>query len=220
MTLPVDTYLSVDDLNKFFQTLTLSILGYDSEVTAWEAYLISIGAGHTWTDPIPANPYKKVRISWLTSGEPSWLITDNVCFIRAVEADDPINRQREISESLLVISEIDWDNFAFRYTRVINVFWNLYGPNSFDNAQKIRDGMFYPTYQETLSKNNLKLVPTTKSPVRLPELFQGQWWERTDISMIFNSLTVKNVQVPYAEAADIIIEDYNGIVKEISIIEP
>jgi hypothetical protein len=35
---------------------------------------------------------------------------------------------------------------------------------------------------------DIYLIPGTDTPQRLPELFSGQWWDRADLDLYFNSL--------------------------------
>lgn len=145
-----------------------------------------------------------VRLSWPTGGAPAWGITDNICFLKVMEIDNPYNRQRDVS-----FSEIDPNNAnqAMSYTRVIAVNLIFYGPNSFDNAQAVRDQIFYPANHDTLALNNIYLVPDVESPRYAPELFAGQWWERTDMTLYFNEQVTRNTTVPFIQTAEIILQD-------------
>ena len=72
------------------------------------------------------------------------------------------------------------------YTRVIRCVWSIYGPNSFDNGQTTRDRLFDGDIRGTLAASNLYPKTNVIAPVRVPEYFQGQWWEREDFSVQFN----------------------------------
>jgi hypothetical protein len=186
-----DINLTLSQLNELFQTLTMSILGLDSAK--------------------PASAYA-VRISWPTGGAPAWKIKEDVCFLKIVEQDNPYNRQRERS------FDGSASNQATSYTRVINVSFVFYGPNSFDHAQTVRDGLFAQTNHDTLSANNLYMVPDIAAPVRCPELFEGQWWERVNVNMNFNELVVKNTAVNSLNSVTVTLK--NGTITETIIVNP
>ena len=188
-----DISLTINELNIIFQTLTMQMLGLD--IT------------------IPGNAYF-VRVSWPTTGAPAWNITEDIAFLRIVESDDKYNRQRE---DKFVGLDSDNGTNIMRFTRVMQVFWTFYGPNSFENAQVIRDRMFYQDNHDILANSNLYLIPDIVSPIRAPELFQGQWWERTDLNMRFNELISKDLTIPYIKSAEIIIEDDSGILVDMTV---
>ena len=178
-----DIALSINELNIIFQTLTIQAL--DRDVS------------------LPSSAYA-VRVSWPTTGAPAWKITEDVTFIRIIEADDKYNRQRE---NKFIGLDTDNGTNLTRYTRVMEVFWTLYGSTSFANAQAIRDRLFYQEYHDILAQSNLYLIPDIVSPVRMPELFQGQWWERVDMSMRFNELIQRGLTIPYIKSAEITIKN-------------
>ncbi len=41
-------------------------------------------------------------------------------------------------------------------------------------------------------------------PVRAPELFQSQWWERVDMYADFNELIVRNITIPVINQVPVI----------------
>ena len=106
--------------------------------------------------------------------------------------------------------DADNANQETTYTRILEASWVFYGPSSFDNARKVKDGLFYELNRETLAGHNLYPVPSSPNPVRVPEVFQGQWWERVDLRMLFNEQVVVNLTVPYLKSAEITVEEGNG----------
>ena len=197
-----DTVNTLAQLNQLFQTLTISLLGI------------------TFSNNADKTPYGKVRVSWPTEGQPAWKITEDVCFIRSLEIDNPYNKQRDVYFTTNYTGNnnaVDANNCNQKtsFTRVLMVTWVFYGPSSFENAQKVRDGMFYQLNHDALANNNIYLLPNTESPRRAPELFQGQWWERTDLTMYFNELVIRNLAVPYLKSAQITIMRDNNRANEI-----
>ena len=74
-----DQRLDIEPITRLFEGLTLSILGHDGAIAAWENYQAHKTG---WTGAVPANPYDLVRKSWPTAGQPAWKITEDVAFIR------------------------------------------------------------------------------------------------------------------------------------------
>ena len=200
-----DIFLTIDQLNRLFQNVVLSILGYDDAVVLWNEYQTTKS---TWTDPIPPNPYYFVRVSWPTGGAPAWKITEDIAFLQVSEVDNPYNRQRDVN-----MLAVDANNAAqlTQFTRVMGISWVLYGPNSFENAQAIRDKMFYQRIHDVLAEQNIYLIPDITSPRRVPELFESQWWERVDLSMRFNEFIQRDLEVPYIKSSEITVSAGNGI---------
>ena len=61
-------------------------------------------------------------------------------------------------------------------------------------------------------------VPDTVAPVRAPELFQGSWWERCDMSTRFNEGINRDLTVPFITSAEVIVnEDDKGQVADVKL---
>ena len=171
------------------------------ESLIWEVTARMLGL-----DPaLPANQ-SKVRKSWPTTGAPAWKVNEDIVFFRVGDEDDPFNIIREN-----VYTEHDEDNAnqANVYTRVLTVHWSCYGPNSFDNAFLIRNNLYKTTIRDLLNNKQVFLIPEIKSPVRCPEEYAGQWWERTNVHARFNELINFNQTVPYFKSATVGITDQN-----------
>jgi hypothetical protein len=206
-----DVILSLDDFNKLFQSLVISALGMTEAAATWKTW----NAGNKHNQE-PLNPFYFVRISWPTVGAPAWKITEDVCFLKCIEIDDSINKQRDTE-----FQKIDeaTANKQTGYTRVFAISFTLYGPNSYDNSRKIKDSLFGETNRFALAAKNLFMIPDFKPANRLPELFQGNWWERVDLTINFNNLVLINETVNYIESADVNIED-SKVVATVSINAP
>ena len=135
----------------------------------------------------------KVRIAWPTGGAPGWKINDamtrqlNICY-DPVKNDEPYVKKQ------------------VGYTRVHKINWTLYGPNSYDNADIIRHMIFDFDYMKKFKEKNLFLITDVPMPTRLPEYYNGQWWERTDFSATFNEGVTRESEVPYIKNAEIILK--------------
>jgi hypothetical protein len=173
-----DTVLTLKQIEDIFFTLTCQMLGLD---------------------PTAPDNQGKIRLAWPTTGAPAWKISDDIVFLRITPQDDKLTRQQDIiynpNDDLNTTKETG-------YTRVHKVDWTLYGPNSYDNADLIRFNIFKEDYSNILKTNNLFLITDVPMPVRLPELYNGQWWERTDFNATFNEMVVRRETVPYINSTD------------------
>lgn len=174
-----DQILTLKQVEDIFQEITTKMLGYDP------------------TNPAHGN---KVRIAYPTFGSPAWKITDDVAFISVNTEMDPITQQRDVQYSE---QDIDNANRITKYTRVQTIRWTFYGPNSYDNAEKVRSLLFATNYRELLAASNLYLIMNVTVPVRAPEPFNNQYWERTDFVANFNEAVVLNGTTPYLKSANI-----------------
>ena len=156
------------------------------------------------------NPYSDVRIGWQTGGQPGWKIDEDKAFVRAVPIDDEYNRTRDIKYATNDIASVKQST---TYHRVWQVFWTFYGPNSLDQARKVRSGLLNGSIQI----GNLKLIPDIAEPIRAPENYEGQWWERVDMDATFNELVTEDLTVPTVAFSEIIIETENGIVADFNV---
>ncbi|EKQ56270.1 MULTISPECIES: hypothetical protein [unclassified Clostridium] len=175
-----DQILILKELEDFFASITYMILGLD---------------------PTLKENKGKVRLAWPKDGAPSWKIDDDICFLRITPIDDRQARQLNIIYSP---DEEDKDYLKKKtgYTRVHKIDWTFYGPNSYDNADLIRYSILEPhLYKETFKEKNLFIITDVPMPTRLPELYNGQWWERTDFSATFNEAVIRETKIPYIKSA-------------------
>lgn len=176
---PFPTPLTPKGISQVIQTATIAMLGIAS------------------TD---ATRYSQVRIGWQTSSQPAWTITDDVTIVSAIEVDDQENRIRDFvyqEKGETQATEVTL------YTRVWRVMWSIHGPNSFDNARKIRSALFTQVGHDLFSGSLLYLVTDVSAPVRAPELFAAQWWERVDLFAHFNEQVVEAPVLGTAASVDI-----------------
>ncbi len=175
-----DQLLTLTQLNSLLQSLTASLTGLSST--------------------------SGVRLSWQPNGAPGWKRTDDVVGIRVVPASDPIIQQRDTNYQG---DAGDGVNIKVQsaYTRVHFVYWVLYGPSSYDKAESLRNGLYSQASRDTLARSNLYMVLDVPPVIRAPELFNGQWWERCDVSARFNELVLRGSTVPYLASAQVTIVD-------------
>jgi hypothetical protein len=177
-----DTILTIQEINSFFWSLTVQMLGLDPAA--------------------PANQ-DRVRKAWPVKGSPTWKIDDNVAFLLVNYDDDSITRQVDVS---YINVGTDTADRVMSYTRVLRINWICYGPNSFNDMDLIRSSLFLPKFTQLLAASNLALITEVPVPMRSPELFNGQWWERTSFYARFNELVVRHSSVLYLKSADVQIK--------------
>lgn len=179
-----DIVLKLKDIEDFFQEITCEMLGIDLSKKENQS---------------------KVRIAWPTGGAPGWKINDDICFLRITPVDDKLARELNICYDPVKNDE-PYAKKQVGYTRVHKINWTLYGPNSYDNADVIRHMIFDFDYMKKFKEKNLFLITDVPMPTRLPEYYNGQWWERTDFSAAFNEGVTRESQIPYIKSAEIILK--------------
>ena len=162
----------------------------------------------------PAQNYYGVRCEWQNTGQPFQESSEDVIYVRAIEVDDPYNRERY--ENYLE-NYGEENNQITNYSRIWEVSWCCYGPNSFDNARQLRSALFQQTIHDLFANSQLYMVTDPAAPVRAPEYENGQWWERVDFKCRFNEFVTEVIAQPMVLSAEIIVEDSNGIVAEIPV---
>lgn len=176
-----DQVLTLQELKDFFVAITCKMLNIDPTTTQ--------GKG-------------KVRITWPADGQPSWKITEDIVFLRVTPVDDKLARTLNIVDNPNQANNLYSDR-KIGYTRVHKIDWTLYGPNSYDNADLIRYLIFDNDYMQFFKEKNLFLITDVSMPMRLPELYNGQWWERTDFSATFNESVIREKQLPFILSGDV-----------------
>jgi hypothetical protein len=188
------TGLTAQQMNVIWQNIVLQCLGI------------------TPSGPTDSAAYSQVRIDWPTPGQPSWAITEDTAFIRAIEIPDEYNTAHEVQPN-----EGDGQTFPENtiYTRVWQVDLIFYGPNSFDRSRQVKDCCFQDFLRDILEASNLYPESIIGTPRRTPELFQNQWWERSGFSIrmyeqITDSLTKQAVQ-----SVEVVLQSPAGIISDV-----
>ena len=133
------------------------------------------------TDP---NVYAKVRIGWQQQGQPGPDINVDTATIMCYPKDTEFSRLRDAvySDGPNLTS-----NMTDVFTRTWKICWTFYGSNSLDHARAVRSALItVPYFDVLLAESNLYVNPSIEEPQRVPELFQGEWWERVDLMAEFN----------------------------------
>lgn len=129
-----------------------------------------------------------VRRSWPTDGGPDWKLTDNVVFMQCTEAAEDIMQpidERWQSEGRDFLRES-------ASTRTIQLRLNAYGPACYESLLKLRLELLRG--RPKLKKQKIYIIPGKDSIQYAPELFQGRWWKRADLTLYFNVLiSIKSI---------------------------
>lgn len=172
-----DTILPIVSIENFFWNMTLLILGLDPALAANQS---------------------RVRIGWPEYGAPAWQINENVVFLLISQEEDAVTQQMEVTYVPIDAGNTDAQT---SYTRVHRVNWICYGPSSFDDTDTIRSSLATVTYQQLMSASNLYRVPAPTVPLRSPELFNGQWFDRSTYYCKFNEQVLKHSTTPLITSA-------------------
>ncbi len=157
------------------------------------------------TDPTAGT---QVRQSWPSNGAPGYGQSDNVSFIRCIEVDDWYNK---VPDYGVTANDDVSATLNIEKTRVWRVSWELRGPASYERATLLKTAMQLELIGDTLAPFNLFLVPSIGNPQRLPELYEGKWWERSDIHMHFNEQVNDAIVTPTVASIPVVVSNLNGV---------
>jgi hypothetical protein len=159
-----------------------------------------------------AGAFDAVRLDWMTEGQPGFLISSDYCFLRCVERDDDYNRIRE--DTTTAVTGTDQITTTTTWTRVWDVTWELWGPNSTSRGGWIRDGIQMDWTSDILRGSNLFVLPDIARVERVPQNFQDQWWETTYLTCTFNEFVTQTLTVGTGESVEVIINDKSGVLAD------
>lgn len=193
---------SKSELEILFQDLVLNALGYSKT-----------GSPSAYSDI----EYSYVRVSWPTYGAPAWKVTEDVTFLRVAEDADPYNVQREDKFTRLGETTLNQEETR---TKILSLSVICYGPNSWDNAELIRNKFFGEEIKYLLGKEKIYMLPDIDStPQRRPESFNNQWWERVDVEFRFNEKIAVNETIDSIGSAEILIYSQESLEADITVSE-
>lgn len=158
----------------------------------------------------PARDYA-VRRAWQKAGAPAWKITEDVISIRSTLTSNWYDKLRDVvttkNSDISVISDIE-------YTRVWSIRFTGYGPGIFDKIRLIRSALLLDWTHDTLAVSNLYLMTNMDTPVRNPELFEGQWWDRTDLAIELYEQVNETLIAPSIASVEVLLETKEGLQKD------
>lgn len=158
----------------------------------WDSLVEMLGL-----DPTLPATQSAVRSTWIQLGQPGFLITDNVVFYRVMTGGDTYDQKVYLTHGAI-------DSVA-SYTRVITLILSAYGTNAPDSLERIRTCFIAGFGTRNLNAAGIFPVINPASVIRAPELFEGQYWDRADFSIIMYAKEDTTVAIPAIEYAEITV---------------
>lgn len=192
--------LTIFDANNIFQSAAQAIMQIDPNTDTQAFY--------------------KVRTAFPQTGAPAFKITDDVVFVIPKPIDDDYNRVRD--EAYQNISN-ELVQKQINYTRAWEVSLSVWGPNSLDNWRALRSGFLdtQEIHDFLATQGGLYIIPDIPEPMRAPENFEGQWWERVEGVMRFYEAVSETVDYQSVASVEVIVQESDkGILADITIAEP
>ena len=186
----VSSALTVAQVNALIQSLTCGAIGLPLPSTG-----------------VPAG-YARVRVDWPTEGQPFTVNPQqDGCFIACVTHDDPYSRVRNRTLGGAG-TELDPLVETWTYTRAWRISWTAYGPSAFDNLRAVHSAFVFMDYfADQLSLSNLFTVTDPQEPTRMPEMFNAQWWERSDFAVTVYENVTETIQDGAVTSVEIKVYD-------------
>lgn len=125
-------------------------------------------------------------LGWQPTSQPGPTFSQDACYLRVYpDEDTQFTSLRDQYLSTNSENPTTTLNRNISYSRIWNMALTLYGPNAFDRARLIRTALFLDWCKYALRATNLFLITNVPAPRRVPEKFQGQWWQRVDFAPRF-----------------------------------
>ena len=155
----------------------------------WRAAILCLGLDPD--DPSEA-VQKRVRVSWPQSdtGNSTWGRDENVVFLRIAPTPDDFSQLRDIEH----VYDGGTDTLTERvtYHRSFSASFICYGPDSLEDADRIKIGILRDGVRSLLKKSGVAVQTAIRDPLRLTEPDEsGDWWERYDLTANFYALTAR-----------------------------
>jgi hypothetical protein len=162
----------------------------------------------TVVDPLA---FSRVRIGWQQQGQPGFGVNDDIVIVRCTPVDAEYSRGRDITRVPQGDHLLETDSF----TRQWKTAWCFYGPNSIDRARAVRSGLArVDSIDFELAALNLYVNPSIAEPLRVPELYQGQWWERVDLNALFNEAVDETLTVNAVASVEVLTYTRKGLISD------
>lgn len=172
-----------------------------------------------------------VRIKWPEEGAPFQKRTDDICYIGCLLKDDPYDKVRDVFNSPpLGWGDPTWGGEPWggtgtdtalteqwTYTRVWEIKFCLYGPNSFDNARAIRSALYQDYFTNALANSNLFPMCEFSQVIRAPELINGQWWSRSDLSIEMYEFVNEAIERQTVKSVEVVLENPAGEIADFTV---
>ena len=137
---------------------------------------------------LPITDNTTVRIPYgatsKTGSAPAHNPQSSVCYIYVSPTDDGYGRQHHI-RYINGASNDDGMTEADEYTEEYAVIFSCYGPDSYDRARLIRDGLYGIAVKNLLGAEKIYLKAGLPPLVQTHEIVNTQWVKRCDVTATF-----------------------------------
>ena len=129
--------------------------------------------------------------------------SENTLYYYVTPTDEPINRQIDTVRTAGSSNNL---RQTVSYNRVLQIYLTVYGPDSYDILTNLRLKLLQKASgQNPIRAAGLYLVPDVAEPNLLWEIYQNQWYQRSDLQFRCNQLATLETTIPSVEVADIVI---------------
>lgn len=148
-------------------------------------------------------PDTHIRENYPADSSPFAAKDENTLYYYVMPADDPINRQTDTGSSTG-----SGDNLkqTASYNRVMQMYITVYGPDAYDILTNLRLKLLAGAGgQSPLRTAGLYIIPDIAEPPLLWEIYQNQWFQRSDLQFKCNQLATLETEIPSVKVADIVL---------------
>lgn len=160
------------------------------------------------------NQQSQVRVAWQTQGQPFEDVSTDICYIFMIERGGEYDRQRNELFGTQTATQIP---LIQTYTRIWECRWMFYGPNSFDHARLMRSAIFTDYFRWQLRPFSMYPVAPFDNPLRVPEVINGQWFNRSDMRGLIYEQVTETRTVNLVASVPVVVNDANGTLADIEV---
>ena len=148
-------------------------------------------------------PETHIRENYPGDSSPFAKKGENTLYYYVTPTDEPINRQIDTVRTAGSGTNL---RQTVSYNRVLQIYLTVYGPDSYDILTNLRLKLLSGAAgQNPLRAAGLYLVPDVAEPNLLWEIYQNQWYQRSDLQFRCNQLATLETEIPSVEVADIVL---------------
>ena len=133
-----------------------------------------------------------------TGAAPGWKREENVVMLSVLFQDSIIDKIRNQS---FEDGENNMLTYIDKHTATISLRCTCYGPDCFVWAERLRAGFSRPDIKLILTREEIYRVSGESAPYTANEIFNNEWWLRTDITINFN-MAVRIEQINAVNSLD------------------
>ena len=132
----------------------------------------------------------QVIVAYEQQGNPANGINDNFIYCYVLPVDDTISKYvNRYQEQIRTDEEVSYKR-AIQNTDTFAVHFIIYGPDAGETARRMQLRWYATDVKTTLANKNLYTIPGAGSGItRVPEHYNGQWWNRYDLEYQIYSTT-------------------------------